>query len=44
MSEREVVVDKMRLSYEGLLKVSDLYKLIDNWFREKRFRLSLCGC
>jgi|TARA_B100002003_G_C14107991_1_gene532925 hypothetical protein len=37
MAEREVVIDKMRLSYEGLFKVTDLYKLIDGWLREKGY-------
>lgn len=37
MAEREVVIDKMRLSYEGLFKVSELYKLIDGWLREKGY-------
>jgi hypothetical protein len=37
MAEREVVVDKMRLGYEGLFKVTDLYKLIDGWLREKGY-------
>ena len=37
MAEREIIIDKMRLSYEGLFKVTDLYKLIDGWFREKGY-------
>jgi hypothetical protein len=37
MAEREVVVDKLRLSYEGLFKVTDLYQLIDRWLREKGY-------
>jgi len=37
MAEREVVIDKMRLSYEGLFKVTDLYKMIDGWLREKGY-------
>lgn len=37
MAEREVVIDKMRLSYEGIFKVTELYKLIDNWLREKGY-------
>ena len=37
MSEREVVVDKLRLSYEGLFKVTDLYKLVDGWLRQKGY-------
>lgn len=37
MAERSVVVDKMRLTYEGLFSISELYKLMDNWFREKGY-------
>ena len=37
MSEREVVIDKMRMGYEGLFDVSELYKLIDGWLREKGY-------
>jgi len=37
MAEREIVVDKMRLSYEGIFKITDLYKLIDGWFRQKGY-------
>jgi len=37
MAEREVVIDKMRLSYEGLLKITDLYKLVDGWLRQKGY-------
>ena len=37
MSERRLVVDHMRLKYEGLFDLFEFYKLIDNWFREKAF-------
>ena len=37
MPEREVVVDKLRLTYEGIFSVSELYKLIDEWFRWKGY-------
>lgn len=37
MAEREVVIDKLRLSYEGLFNVSELYKLVDGWLREKGY-------
>jgi len=37
MAEREVVIDKMRLSYEGLFNVTELYKLMDGWFRQKGY-------
>lgn len=37
MSEREVLIDKMRLTYEGLFDVVELYKLIDRFFKEKGY-------
>ena len=37
MPEREVVVDKLRLTYEGLFSVAELYKMIDEWFRWKGY-------
>jgi hypothetical protein len=37
MSEREVIVDKVRLSYEGLFSVADFYKMIDEFFEEKNY-------
>jgi hypothetical protein len=37
MAERRLVVDHMKLSYEGLFSVHELYTLIDRWFREKGF-------
>ncbi len=37
MAEREVIIDKLRLSYEGLFKITELYKLIDSWLREKGY-------
>ena len=37
MSEREVVIDKMRLTYEGLFDVVELYKLIDRFLKEKGY-------
>lgn len=37
MAETEVVVDKLRLDYEGLFSVPELYKLIDEWFEEKNY-------
>jgi hypothetical protein len=37
MPEREVIVDKMRLTYEGLFSVRELYKMIDEWFRWKGY-------
>jgi len=37
MSEKYAVVDKLRLTYEGLFNVAELYKLIDNWLRGKSY-------
>lgn len=37
MAERTVVVDKLRLTYEGLFSIKDLYKMIDEWFRQKNY-------
>ena len=37
MAEREVLIDKMRLTYEGLFEVVELYKLIDRFFKEKGY-------
>jgi len=37
MAEREVIVDKVRLSYEGLFSVTELYKLIDSFFRDRGY-------
>ena len=34
MAEREIVVDHLRLSYEGLFSATELYKLLDTWFRD----------
>jgi hypothetical protein len=37
MAERRLVVDHMKLNYEGLFNVHELYMLIDRWLREKGF-------
>ncbi len=37
MAEREVLVDKMRLTYEGLFSVYEIYKMMDEWFEEKGY-------
>jgi hypothetical protein len=37
MSEREVILDKVRLNYEGLFSIPDLYRTIDEWFEEKNY-------
>jgi hypothetical protein len=37
MAERDIIVDKMRMTYEGLFSVSELYKMMDEWFEEKNY-------
>ncbi len=37
MVERDIVVDRMKIEYEGLFSARELYKLIDNWFFEKGY-------
>jgi hypothetical protein len=37
MAERRLVVDHMRVKYDGLYNVQELYELIDRWFKEKAF-------
>jgi len=37
MAEREVIVDHARMTYEGLFSVSEFYKAIDTWLREKGY-------
>jgi hypothetical protein len=37
MVERRIVVDTLRLNYQGLLNVNEFYRVMDKWFREKGF-------
>ncbi len=37
MSFTKILVSHLKLEYEGLLSVADLYQVIDLWFREKSF-------
>ena len=37
MAEREKIVDELRLNYEGLFDVNELYLTMDKWFREKQY-------
>ncbi len=37
MTERRLIVDHEKLNYEGLFSATELYQLIDNFFREKGF-------
>ncbi|MDP2750223.1 MAG: hypothetical protein Q8O89_05300, partial [Nanoarchaeota archaeon] len=35
--ERELVVDRIRLTYEGLFDAKDLFAIMDKFFREKGY-------
>lgn len=37
MPEQYIVVDRLKLGYEGLFKASELYNLIVFWFRERGY-------
>ncbi|MCP3683956.1 MAG: hypothetical protein GY861_14830 [bacterium] len=37
MSERKLVVDHLKLTYDGLFNITMLYRTIDNWFMENGF-------
>lgn len=37
MSEQKIVVDHMKLNYKGLFDVRELYKVLDNFFKEKGY-------
>ncbi|MFH1054102.1 MAG: hypothetical protein V1740_06810 [Candidatus Woesearchaeota archaeon] len=37
MAEREIIVDRNRLTYEGLFSVIDLYTMIDEFFEDKGY-------
>ncbi|RMF55570.1 hypothetical protein D6745_01700 [Candidatus Woesearchaeota archaeon] len=37
MSEYKFVVEELRLAYEGLMNVPELYSMIDQYFREKQY-------
>lgn len=37
MAEIEIVVDKLRLQYDGLFSAKDLYYMLDEWFEEKNY-------
>lgn len=37
MAETRIVIDKLRVQYEGILSIPELYQLIDNWLREKGY-------
>ncbi len=35
MAERRLVIDRLKLSYEGLFNAAELYNVISSWFFEK---------
>lgn len=37
MAEREIVVDKLRLTYEGLFDLRELFKLIEAFFENRNY-------
>ena len=37
MAERRIVVDTLRLNYQGLFNLNELYLVIDKWFRERGY-------
>lgn len=37
MGEKRIIVDHMKISYEGLFEIKELYLLIDRFFMEKGF-------
>jgi hypothetical protein len=37
MAEREIVIDKQRITYEGLFTIIDIYNLINEWLEEKGY-------
>jgi len=37
MAERRLIVDHLKLTYEGLFDVTELYQVIDTWLRERGF-------
>lgn len=37
MSERKIVVDELKLNYEGLFDVKEFYKMLDNFFRYRHY-------
>jgi len=37
MAEKKLVIDQLRLNYEGLFDIPEMYKMIDGWFYEKGY-------
>ena len=37
MAERVLVVDHLKLNYEGIFNVTELYQIVDTYLRDKGF-------
>ncbi len=37
MSEKKLVVDQLKINYDGIFSVNGLYKLLDSWFYENAY-------
>lgn len=37
MSEKKLVIDQLKLNYQGLFEVNELFKAVDAWFYEKGY-------
>jgi hypothetical protein len=37
MPEKKLIVDQLKLTYEGLFDLNGLYRMIDSWFYEKQY-------
>ena len=37
MAEKKLVIDQLKLTYEGLFDLNSFYRLIDSWFYEKQY-------
>ena len=37
MPEKKLVIDQLKLTYEGLFDLNGLYRLLDSWFYEKQY-------
>ncbi len=34
MAERRIVVDTLRLNYQGLVNITEFYRMLDSWFKQ----------
>ncbi len=37
MGEKEIIVDELKLTYDGLFKVHDLYNVMNKWFTKRGY-------